>query len=128
MRLIRLSRTFFWAQTTTSPNGLNDCEEYSRGASNCTVLIDDARIGPLLLSPYGFRALGDAGQITTEELEGLTGSGLPPSQCVRPAGVGGHPRRGGAGGWDPGGWPRPRGERDAAARDVAGVLLQCQRL
>ena len=79
-RLIRLSHTFFWAQTATSSNGLNDCEEYLRDASNCTIPIDDDHIGPLLLSPYGLKALVDAGQLTKEEREGLMGTGLPPSQ------------------------------------------------
>ena len=79
-RFIRLSHTFFWAQTATSSNGLTDCEEYLKDASDCTVPIDDEHIGPLLLSPYGLRALVNAGQLTKEEREGLMGSGLPPSQ------------------------------------------------
>ncbi|KAL7546776.1 hypothetical protein ACHAWF_010108, partial [Thalassiosira exigua] len=79
-RMIRLSHTFFWAQTATSSNGLTDCEEYLKDASKCTVPIDDEHIGPLLLSPYGLMALVIAGQLAREEREGLMGSGLPPSQ------------------------------------------------
>lgn len=79
-RLIRLSHTFFWAGTPTSSNGLNDCEDYLRDASNCTVPIDDKHMGPLLLSPYGLKALVKAGQLTQEERTGLMGTGLPPTQ------------------------------------------------
>jgi hypothetical protein len=78
-RYARLSHTFFWAATATSSNGLNDCEEYLKDGSD-TVPIDDDHIGPLLLSPYGLKALVKAGQLTKEEREGLMGSGLPPSQ------------------------------------------------
>ncbi|KAL3791481.1 hypothetical protein ACHAWO_006231 [Cyclotella atomus] len=78
MRYARLSHTFFWAATATSSNGLNDCEKYSTDGSDA-VPIDDDHIGPLLLSPYGLKALVKAGQLTKEEREGLMGSGLPPS-------------------------------------------------
>ena len=79
MRYVRLSHTFFWAATATSSNGLNDCEEYLKEEFD-TIPIDDDHIGPLLLSPYGLKALVNAGQLTKEEREGLMGSGLPPSQ------------------------------------------------
>ena len=79
-RLIRLSHTFFWAQTATISNGLNDCDDYREEAAACSVPVDDEYIGPLLLSPYGLQALVDAGQLTQEEREGLMGTGLPPSQ------------------------------------------------
>lgn len=79
-RFIRLSHTFFWAQTATSSNGLTDSEEYLKDASDCTIPIDDEHIGPLLLSPYGLRALVNKGQLSKEEREALMGSGLPPSQ------------------------------------------------
>jgi hypothetical protein len=58
---------------------LNDCEKYLTDGSDA-VPIDDDHIGPLLLSPYGLKALVKAGQLTKEEREGLMGSGLPPSQ------------------------------------------------
>lgn len=77
MRYVRLSHTFFWAATATSSNGLNDCEEYLKDDN---IPIDDDHIGPLLLSPYGLKALVKSGQLTKEEREGLMGSGLPPSQ------------------------------------------------
>jgi len=80
MRYVRLSHTFFWAQTATSSNGLNDWEEYLKDASDCKIPIDDEHIGPLLLSPYGLKALERAKQLSKEEKEGLMGSGLPPSQ------------------------------------------------
>jgi len=76
-RLIRMSHTFFWAQTPTASNGLNDCDTIE-DAETCTM--DDEHIGPLLLSPYGLKALVHAGQLTKEEREGLMGTGLPPSQ------------------------------------------------
>lgn len=79
MRYVRLSHTFFWAATATSSNGLNDCEE-RLGDESDAIPIDDDHIGPLLLSPYGLKALVKAGQLTKEEREGLMGSGLPPSQ------------------------------------------------
>jgi hypothetical protein len=79
MRYVRLSHTFFWAATATSSNGLNDCEEYLRDSSD-SIPVDDDHIGPLLLSPYGLKALVKNGQLTKEEREGLMGSGLPPSQ------------------------------------------------
>lgn len=78
MRYARLSHTFFWAATATNSNGLNDCEECLDESSS--IPIDDDHIGPLLLSPYGLKALVKAGQLTKEEREGLMGSGLPPSQ------------------------------------------------
>lgn len=80
MRYVRLSHTFFWAQTATSSNGLNDSEDYLRDASDCKIPVDDEHIGPLLLSPYGLKALERAKQLSREEKEGLMGSGLPPSQ------------------------------------------------
>lgn len=80
MRYIRLSHTFFWAQTATSSNGLNDSEEYLKDASECHIPIDDDHIGPLLLSPYGLKALERVNQLSKEEKDGLMGSCLPPSQ------------------------------------------------
>jgi len=80
MRYIRLSHTFFWAQTATSSNGLNDCEEYLKDANECKIPVDDEHIGPLLLSPYGLKALERVNQLSKEEKEGLMGSCLPPSQ------------------------------------------------
>lgn len=80
MRYIRLSHTFFWAQTATSSNGLSDDEEYLKDASECKIPVDDEHIGPVLLSPYGLRALERANQLSKEEKEGLMGSCLPPSQ------------------------------------------------
>ena len=79
-RLVRLSHTLFWAQTATSSNGLSDSEEYLKDIENCNVPIDDEHIGPLLLSPYGLKALVNTGQLTKEERESLMGTGLPPSQ------------------------------------------------
>jgi len=73
-RYIRLSHTFFWAQTATSSNGLNDSEDF------CALPSDDNHIGPLLLSKYGLKALVENGQLTQEERAGLIGSDLPPSQ------------------------------------------------
>lgn len=80
LRYVRLSHTFFWAQTATSSNGLTDSEEYLKDASDCNIPVDDEHIGPLLLSPYGLRALVNAGQLSKEENQALMGSGLPPSQ------------------------------------------------
>lgn len=79
-RLVRISHILFWAQTATASNGLNDSEEYIKDAANCPLPIDDDHIGPLLLSPYGLKALVETGQLTKEEREGLMGTGLPPSQ------------------------------------------------
>jgi len=79
-RLIRLSHTFFWAATPTASNGLNDCEEFIRDAANCPLPVDDDHIGPLLLSPYGLRALVRVGQLTKDEAKNLAQSDLPPSQ------------------------------------------------
>lgn len=77
-RLVRLSHTFFWAQTATSSNGFTDCEDDDE--TDCAIPIDDKHIGPLLLSPYGLKALVNNGQLTEEERGALMGSGLPPSQ------------------------------------------------
>ena len=79
-RLIRVSHTFFWAATPTISNGLSDCEQFLKDAENCTLPIDDAHIGPLLLSPYGIKALVDTGQLTRGEVQGLVKTGLAPSQ------------------------------------------------
>lgn len=79
-RLIRMSHILFWAQTATASNGLTDSEEYIKDAANCPLPVDDDHIGPLLLSPYGLKALVNTGQLTKEEREGLMGTGLPPSQ------------------------------------------------
>jgi hypothetical protein len=62
-RLIRLSHTFFWASTPTSSNGLENFE-----------------IGPLLLSQEGLRSLVEAHELTSNEVDALLKSGLPPSQ------------------------------------------------
>jgi len=79
-RLIRMSHIFFWAVTPTASNGLNDCERFIVDAANCPLPIDDDHIGPLLLSPYGLKALVNTGQLTKEEAEDLTKTGLPPTQ------------------------------------------------
>ena len=79
-RYARLSHTFFWAQTPSASNGLTDCDDYLKDAEDCDIPIDDEHIGPLLLSPYGLKALERSGQLTREERDGLMGSGLPPSQ------------------------------------------------
>eukprot|EP00977_Amphora_coffeiformis_P002368 scaffold443_cov177-Amphora_coffeaeformis.AAC.15 len=79
-RLIRLSHTFFWAATATASNGLNDNQEFEKEAANCPIPVNGNLIGPILLSPYGLKAIVNAGLLTNEEKEALTGTGLPPSQ------------------------------------------------
>lgn len=79
-RLIRLAHTFFWAATPTASNGLTDCEEFLKDSENCPVPIDNEHIGPLLLSPYGLKALVRNEQLTREEAEDLMNTELPPSQ------------------------------------------------
>lgn len=79
-RLARMSHIFFWAVTPTASNGLNDSERFIVDAANCPLPVDDEHIGPLLLSPYGLKALVNSGQLTKEEAEGLENTGLPPSQ------------------------------------------------
>lgn len=71
---------FFTRQTATSSNGLSDDEEYLKDATECKIPVDDEHIGPVLLSPYGLKALERANQLSKEEKEGLMGSCLPPSQ------------------------------------------------
>lgn len=82
-RLIRMSHILFWAATPTASNGITDSEEFLKNADNNNsnpVPIDDEHIGPILLSPYGLKALANAGQITKEESEALMTCNLPPSQ------------------------------------------------
>jgi len=79
-RLIRMSHTFFWAATPTASNGLTDCEDFLTDAANCPLPVDDEHIGPLLLSPYGLKALVKSGQLTESEAEDLMATQLPPSQ------------------------------------------------
>lgn len=79
-RLIRLCHIFFWAATPTASNGLTDSERFIIDAENCPLPIDDEHIGPLLLSPYGLKALVKTGQLTEEEAESLMMTDLPPSQ------------------------------------------------
>lgn len=79
-RLIRMSHSFFWAATPTASSGLTDCEEFLSETSQLPLPVDDEHIGPLLLSPYGLKALVKAGQLTKEESYDLMASNLPPSQ------------------------------------------------
>lgn len=79
-RLIRVSHTFFWAATPTISNGLSDSDQFLKDAEECSLPIDDAHIGPLLLSTYGIRALLETGQLTRGEVQGLVKTGLPSSQ------------------------------------------------
>lgn len=79
-RLIRVCHIFFWAATPTASNGLNDSERFIIDAEKCPLPVDDDHIGPLLLSPYGLKALVKTGQLTKEEAESLTMTDLPPSQ------------------------------------------------
>ena len=79
-RLIRVSHTFFWAATPTVSNGLSDSAQFVKASENCPLPIDDQHIGPLLLSPFGLKALVDAGQLTKAEVKGLKESGLPPQE------------------------------------------------
>ena len=51
-----------------------------KDATECKIPCDDEHIGPVLLSPYGLKALERANQLSKEEKEGLMGSCLPPSQ------------------------------------------------
>jgi len=80
-RLIRMSHTLFWAATPTTSNGLSDSEDYlTNDSENCHIPIDDDHIGPIMLSPYGLRALQESGQLTKQEVQTLLQTGLPPSQ------------------------------------------------
>ena len=81
-RLVRMSHIFFWAITPTSSNGLTDSERFLEDSANCPLPIesDDDLIGPLLLSPFGLKALVNTGQLTKEEAACLGNTGLPPSQ------------------------------------------------
>lgn len=79
-RLIRVSHTFFWASTPTISNGLSDSEQFLKDAEECSLPIDDAHIGPLLLSSYGLRTLMETGQLTSAEVQGLVKTGLTSSQ------------------------------------------------
>ena len=80
-RLIRMSHTFFWAATNTASNGLNDNQDFVEDSANCPLPVKSGDlIGPILLSPYGLKAVVGAGLLTNEEKEALTGTGLPPSQ------------------------------------------------
>lgn len=81
-RLIRMSHVFFWAATKTASNGLSDNTEYLQDSANCPLPVDasDIGVGPVLLSPYGLRAMVSSGALTKEEKEALQGTGLPPSQ------------------------------------------------
>jgi hypothetical protein len=79
-RLVRMSHIFFWASMPTASNGLNDCERFLVDAENCPLPVDDEHIGPLLLSPFGLKALINSGQLTKQEVENLEKTGLPPSQ------------------------------------------------
>jgi hypothetical protein len=79
-RLIRVSHTLFWAATPTASNGLSDSEEFIRDSANCPLPIDDDHIGPILLSPFGLKALVNTGQLTKEEADTLLNIGLPPTQ------------------------------------------------
>ncbi|CAJ1966016.1 unnamed protein product [Cylindrotheca closterium] len=74
-RLIKLSHTFFWASTPTSSNGVVD-----GGWENDEDIHSDIEIGPILLSNEGLQGLVDVGELTTEEVDSLLSSGLPPSQ------------------------------------------------
>ena len=76
-----MSHTFFWAATATASNGLNDSEEILKDdAANSRFPVDNEHIGPLLLSPYGLKALVNADLLTKEEAEALMSINLPPSQ------------------------------------------------
>ena len=81
-RLIRMSHTLFWAATPTASNGITDSEEFLNDFSGNSVAvpIDDDHIGPILLSPYGLKALANTGQLTKEEAQALMTCNLPPSQ------------------------------------------------
>lgn len=79
-RLIRMSHTLFWAATPTASNGLNDSEEFIQDAESCPLPFDGEHIGPLMLSPYGLKALVNSGQLTKEEAEDLMLTELPPTQ------------------------------------------------
>jgi len=79
-RLVRMSHIFFWAITPTTSNGLTDSERFLVEAADCPLPIDDDHIGPLLLSPFGLKALVNSKQLTKEEAARLGSTGLPPSQ------------------------------------------------
>lgn len=79
-RLLRMSHTLFWAATATASNGLDDCEKFKEDLKDCPLPVDDAHIGPLLLSRYGLEALVETGLLTEEEVAGLAKTKLPPSQ------------------------------------------------
>ena len=79
-RLIRMAHIFFWAATPTASNGLTDNEEFLEEAEDCPIPIEDINIGPLLLSPFGLRALVNTGQLTKGEVDYLGQTGLFPTQ------------------------------------------------
>jgi hypothetical protein len=81
-RYIKLSHTFFWAATPTCSNGMGD-GGIGDGDQNDDIPLENRRdnaIGPLLLSREGLQRLANVGELTTEEVEALLNSGLPPSQ------------------------------------------------
>mmetsp|Transcript_26490 Transcript_26490/g.30791 ORF Transcript_26490/g.30791 Transcript_26490/m.30791 type:complete len:486 (+) Transcript_26490:165-1622(+) len=81
-RLIRLSHTFFWASTPTCSNGLGD-GGFKDGDENEYIQSnpsEELKIGPLLLSPEGLRTLEEADELTSNEVEALLASSIPPSQ------------------------------------------------
>ena len=55
-------------------------EEFLANATNCPLPLDAEHIGPVLLSPYGLKALVKTGQLTQQEAHQLNQSQLPPSQ------------------------------------------------
>jgi Bestrophin, RFP-TM, chloride channel len=80
-RLIRMAHIFFWAATPTASNGLSDSERFMEDKTgNWPIPIDDQHIGPILLSPYGLKALVKSGQLTKQEAQDLNYTQLPPSQ------------------------------------------------
>jgi len=79
-RLMRMSHIFFWAATPTASNGLSDSERFMADAASCPLPLDGSHIGPILLSPYGLKALVKTGQLTKEEAQELNNTQLPPSQ------------------------------------------------
>ena len=80
-RLLRLSHTFFWASTPTFSNGLGD-GGVADGDEHKDLPLEESslEIGPLLLSPEGLKSLIEADELTSNEVDALLASGLPPSQ------------------------------------------------
>jgi hypothetical protein len=83
-RLIRLSHTFFWASTPTCSNGFGDGGvkdgDENRDFSRQQLRDNPIEIGPILLSPEGLKSLEDLEELTSNEVEALLTSGIPPSQ------------------------------------------------